>query len=188
MKHGIGRAAHRNIKRHGIFERLERCDAARGRTDVFFFIVTTGKLDRRAGRFKEQFLTRTMRCQHRAITRKSQTKCLGQTVHRVGGKHARARPAGRAGRSFNNAKLFVRDIRISGFDHGIDKVKMTFFTFDGNLAGLHRATGNKYRRNVQAHCRHQHTGRDLVTVGNANHGIGAMGIDHIFNGISNDFA
>lgn len=57
-----------------------------------------------------------------------------------------------------------------------------------DLARFHGAAGNENGGNIETHRRIQHAGRDLVAVGNAHHRIGAMGIDHIFHGIRNDFA
>src|SRR3546814_2605394 len=35
---------------------------------------------------------------------------------------------------------------------------------------------------------HQHAGRDLVAVGDADHRVGAMGIDHIFDAVGDELA
>ena len=49
------------------------------------------------------------------------------------------------------------------------------------LAGLHRAAGDEDGRDIDAHGRHQHARGDLVAVGDANHGVGAVGIHHVFD-------
>src|SRR3546814_5142298 len=42
-------------------------------------------------------------------------------------------------------------------------------------------TGNEDGGNVDAQRRHQHARRDLVAVGDTDHRIGAMRVDHIFD-------
>ena len=53
---------------------------------------------------------------------------------------------------------------------------------------FHRASADKYGRDIQSHCSHQHTGSHLVAVGDANHGIGLVGIHHILHRVGNDVA
>ena len=56
------------------------------------------------------------------------------------------------------------------------------------LASFHRAAGDENNGNVEAHRSNQHAGRDLVTVGDADHGVRTVGIHHVFNGVGDDFA
>ena len=56
------------------------------------------------------------------------------------------------------------------------------------LAGFHRAAGNEDHRNVQAQGGHQHARGDLVAVGDADDGVGAVGVDHVFDGVGDDLA
>jgi hypothetical protein len=56
------------------------------------------------------------------------------------------------------------------------------------LAGLHRAAGYENGRYVQAQRGQQHAGRDLVTVRNAHEGVGAVRVDHVFDGVGDQFA
>ena len=57
-----------------------------------------------------------------------------------------------------------------------------------DLAGLHRAAGDEHGRDVEAQRRHQHAGRDLVAVGDADQGVGAMGVDHVFDAVGDELA
>ena len=50
-----------------------------------------------------------------------------------------------------------------------------------DLARLHGPARNEDDRNVEAHRGHQHAGGDLVAIGDADQGIGAVGIDHKFH-------
>src|SRR5690606_1258014 len=52
----------------------------------------------------------------------------------------------------------------------------------------HGAAGDEDHRDVQAHGGHEHAGRDLVAVGDAHHGIGTVGVDHVFHRVRDDVA
>ncbi len=56
------------------------------------------------------------------------------------------------------------------------------------LAGFHRAAGDEDHRDVQAQGGHQHAGGDLVAVGDADNGVSAVGVDHVLDRVSDDFA
>ncbi|MNF49595.1 hypothetical protein D3C84_308700 [compost metagenome] len=56
------------------------------------------------------------------------------------------------------------------------------------LAGFHRAAGDEDHRDVQAQGGHQHAGGDLVAVGDADDGVGAVGVDHVLDGVGDDLA
>ncbi len=56
------------------------------------------------------------------------------------------------------------------------------------LAGFHRAAGDEHHRDIQAQGSHQHAGGDLVAVGDADNGVGAVGIDHVLDRVGDDFA
>ena len=55
-------------------------------------------------------------------------------------------------------------------------------------AGLHRASRDKYRRDIEPHRSHQHSRGNLVAIADAYHGIGLVGIYHIFHAVGNDVA
>jgi hypothetical protein len=57
-----------------------------------------------------------------------------------------------------------------------------------HLAGFHRAAGDEDGRDVDAHRGHQHARRDLVAVGDAHHGVGAVGVDHVLDRIGDQVA
>ncbi len=56
------------------------------------------------------------------------------------------------------------------------------------FAGFHRPAGNEDHRNVEAQRGHQHAGGDFVAVGDADNGVGAVGVDHVFHGVGDDLA
>ena len=53
---------------------------------------------------------------------------------------------------------------------------------------FHRAAGYKNCWNIQTQACGEHSWSNFVTVRNANHGVCAMGINHILNAISNYFS
>ena len=122
MQHGVGRAAHRDVERHGVLERLEARDVARQHGLVVLLVVAPREIDDQVAGLDEQPLAVGMRRQHRAVARQRQAQRLGQAVHRVGREHARARAAGRAGRALDHLDLGVADLVVGGGDHGVDQV------------------------------------------------------------------
>jgi hypothetical protein len=81
------------------------------------------------------------------------------------------------------------DLVVGGGDHGVDQVeRMNLAVGEQHLAGFHRAAGDEDRRDVEAQRGHQHAGGDLVAVGDADHGIGAVGVDHVFDAVGDEFA
>ena len=72
MQHGVGRSAHRDVQRHGIFERLEAGDRPRQRGLVVLFIVAARQIDDQMAGLDEQSLAVGMRRQHRAVAGQAQ--------------------------------------------------------------------------------------------------------------------
>ena len=56
MQHGIGRAAHRDVERHGVFERLEARDSARQRGLIILLVIAARKIDDRCPASKNSSL------------------------------------------------------------------------------------------------------------------------------------
>jgi hypothetical protein len=142
----------------------------------------------------EQLLAVGMGGHHRAVAGQGQAQCFGQAVHGIGGEHARARTAGGAGRTLHLGHGFIRHAGVSGHHHGIDQIEL--FDLDGLCArveqpgftGFHGSARDKHHRNIDAHGGHQHAGCDLVAVADAHHGVGTMGVDHVFHTVGNDVA
>ena len=57
-----------------------------------------------------------------------------------------------------------------------------------DLAGFHRAARDEHGGDIQPHRRHQHAGRDLVAIADADERVGAMRVDHVLDGIRDQFA
>ena len=188
VQHRIGRTAHRHIKRHGVFKGSKAGDAARQHREIVLFVVAAAHFDNLPSGLEEQLFTFGVGGHQRPVAGQRQTQGFGQAVHRIGGEHARARTAGRAGRTFDGLHVAVGNRAVGRLDHRVDEVKMHRFATQHGTASLHRATGNKNRRDIDAHRRHQHAGGDLVAVRDAHHGVGAMGVDHVFDRIGDEIA
>ena len=124
----------------------------------------------------------------RAVAGQRQAERLGQAVHGIGGEHAGAGAAGRAGGALHRLHFCVGIAGIGGRDHRVDEVDLFDLALDLDLAGLHRAAGDEDDGDVEAQRRHQHAGRDLVAVGDADQRVGAMGVDHVFDAVGDQLA
>ena len=191
VQNGIGRAAHGDVHGHGVFKRFFGGNAARQHGFVVLLVIAFGDFDNHAAGFEEQFFAACVGSQIRTVARQGKAECFGQTVHGVGGKHAGAGAASWAGVLLDFFDLFVADVVISRFDHGVNQVQTAFGLNIGhadNFTGFHRAAGNEDGRNVQAHGGNQHARGDFVAVGNAHQCVGAVGVDHVFDRVGNQVA
>ena len=55
-------------------------------------------------------------------------------------------------------------------------------------ARFHGAARDKNSGYVQPHGRHEHARGNLVAIGNTDHGVGHMGIDHVFHAVGNELS
>lgn len=120
VKYRVGRAAHRDIQRHGIFKRRLTGDITRQCTFVVLLVVTFGQFNNALTSIEEQLLAIGVGRQQRAVARLRQAQCFGQAIHRVSGKHPGARSAGWTGGTFNLIALGVRNFRVCALDHRIN--------------------------------------------------------------------
>ena len=187
VQNGIRRTAHGNIQGHGVFKRRFAGDVARQRGCIILLVIALSQLNDAFPRVEEQLLTVGVCRQQRAVTRLGQTQRFGQAVHRVGGKHPRTGTTGRTGGTLDLLTLFVGDFWIRPLNHRIDKVEFDDFVRKLGFPGFHWATGDKNHRNIQAQGRHKHPRGDFVTVGNADHGIGAVRVNHVLNRVGDQF-
>ena len=188
VQHRVGRAAHRDVQRDRVLERLERGDAARQHGLVAFHVVGVGHGDDALGRALEQFPAQRVRRQDGAVARQGEADRLVQAVHAVGGEHARARPASRAGGLFHFLHVLVADRVVACADHRMDEVELGEAGGQFGLAGLHRPAGHEDGRDVQSHGGEQHAGRDLVAVGDADHGVGLVRLNHVLHAVGDQLA
>src|SRR5690606_19435938 len=137
---------------------------------------------------QEEFLAVGMGGQHAAVAGQAQADRFHQAVHGVGGEHAGAGAAGGAGAAFDFGHLLVAVLAVAGHDHGVDEVELDDLFRQFGLAGFHGAAGDEDGGDVQAQGGHEHAGGDLVAVGDAHQGVGAVGVDHVFHGVGDDLA
>ena len=193
VQDGVGGAAHGDVQRHGVLKGLE-AHGARQHGGVFFFVVALAQLHRQAASALEELLAVGVRGHHGTVAGQRQAQGFGQAVHRVGGEHARAGTAGGAGRTLDLGHVGIAHLVVGGHHHGVDQVELFEFDFlclwvgQLDLASLHGATRDEHHGDVQPHGSHQHAGGDLVAVGDAHHGIGAVRVDHVFHRVGNDVA
>ncbi len=188
-EHGVGRAAHRDIEAHRVLERFEAGDRARQDALVVFLVIALGERDDQPPGPLEQLLAVGVGGELRAVARQRKPQRLGQAVHRIGGEHARARSAGRAGRALDRRSLPRRSsTRSAAATIASTRSSATSLPLMHDLAGFHRPAGDEHHRDVDPQRRHQHARRDLVAVGDAHHRIGAVGIDHVFDAVGDQVA
>ena len=188
VQDGVGRTAHGDVERHGVLERLEGGDPARQRAFVALLVPAPREIDDEMPGLDEQAPPVGVRRHHRAVAGQRQAQRLGETVHRIGGEHARAGAAGRAGGALDHRDVGVGDFGIGRGDHGVDEIDAARSGRELDLAGLHRSAGDEHRRDVETHRRHQHAGRDLVAVRDAHQRVGAMGVGHVFDAVGDELA
>src|SRR5690606_28811390 len=148
-------------------------------------VITLGQFNHGARGLQEQLFAVGMGGQYGAVAGQRQTQRFHQAVHGVGGEHARAAAAGGTGAALVFGNRLVGAGVVGGSDHRIHQVQAVVGQL--GLARFHRATGDEHHRDVQAQGGHQHAGGDLVAVGDADNGIGAVGVDHVFDRVGDDF-
>ena len=144
VKHRVCRAPHRNIKRHGVKHGLTCGYTARQHTLISVAIIGIGILNNLAGGFLEKLATVGVGSHNRTVARKSHTYGFVERIHRIGGKHSRARATCRTSLLLKQCHTMVRHRVISSLYHNIYKVYI--LTLD--IAGLHRSARHKYSGNI----------------------------------------
>jgi hypothetical protein len=183
VQHGVRRAAHRHVERHRVLEGCETADGARQHRGVVLLVIAAAEFDDLASRLQKQprrsaWVARRLPLPGSEKPSASVRQFIELAVNIPG-----TRTTGRACRAFEGIDFLVGTIAVAALDHRIDEVDRNHLATPFHLAGFHRATGNKDRRDVHPHRRHQHAGGDLVAVRDADHGVGAVRIDHVFDGV-----
>ena len=60
MQNGVGRAAHGNVERHGIFKRVFGGDVAWQHRNIVLLVIAFGQIDYATACFQEQFFAESM--------------------------------------------------------------------------------------------------------------------------------
>ena len=188
VKNGIGGAAHGDIQRHRIFKRRFAGDVARQRAGIVLLVVAFSQFNDALTGVEEQLLTVGVGRQQRAVAWLRKTQRFGQAVHGVGGKHPGTGAAGRTRGALNLVALLVRDFRVRALNHRIDQVELDDFVGELGFPRFHWTAGDEDHRNIQAQGGHQHPRGDFVAVGDADHRIGAVGVNHVLNRVGDQLA
>ena len=184
MQYCIGRASHGDIQGHGIEKSSTGSNATGQYTVIALFVIFIGIFHNQCSCIPEQPGT-VLVCSHNStVSRQSQSDGFIQTVHGIGCKHARAASTTRTSMTLYFCHIGIAYRRVGRLDHGINQIKM----FSVPVTRFHRTSGYKYGRNIQTHGSHQHPRSNLVAVGNTNHRICFMGIDHILHTVGYDIA
>ena len=195
VQDGVGGTAHGDVEHEGVVKRLERGDVAR---------LQVG-LDQPDDGFGGALVKRFAFLgdgENGAVARERHAEGFAEAVHGVGGEHAGAGAAGGAGGLFQFVQLGLGDLAgLEGAD-ALEHADQIGFAGGGlqvlrqvvvrgllfGDAGGHGTAADKDGGDVDAHGGHQHAGNDLVAVGNAHHAVEAMGAEHGFHGVGDQFA
>ena len=120
----VGRPAHRHVQGHRVLERVAAGDGARQCGFVAVGVVLRGQLDDRRPGPLEQAAPRGVRGQRGPVARQREADRLRQAVHRVGGEHARAGAARRAGSLLHLEQFGIGHRRVGRGDHRVDEVEL----------------------------------------------------------------
>ena len=184
----VGRAAHRDVERHRVLERVAGRDAPRQHGLVVVVVVARVQRPRRAPA-SSYSAARGVGGEHRAVAGQREPDRLGEAVHRVGGEHAGAGAAGRAGALLDPQRC-PRRRRRRRRRRMIASMRSSLRTAvdQRGPAGLHRAAGDEHGRDVQPQRGEQHARRDLVAVGDADQRVGAVRVDHVLDRVGDQLA
>ena len=112
---------------------------------------------------------------------------LGQDVHAVGGPHHGAGARSPDGHFLEGRQLFGWHLAPFHQAFGLHQVVVAD-ALAVEAAGVHGPAGDEERRDVQPGGRHQHTGGDLVAVGQQHHGVEGVGGDHDLDRVGDELA
>ena len=181
MQRCIGTAADSHVNRDGILKCIHGHDIPG--QELFFHQADDGF----ACLFGQAGAVTLESCRNGSVSGQAHAQHFGEAVHGIGSEQAGAAAAAGAGASLNAGKFLF--VNLTGFETacrfkgGGNGNVLTFVT-----AGEHGSATAEYRGNIQAQRSHQHTGHDLITVGNQYHAIKSVAVNLCLNAVSNQFA
>ena len=184
VEDGVGAASHGDVECHGVEEGLAGGYAAREHALVAVLVVGECVPDNLSGGLLHEAHAVAVCGEDGAVAGQCESNGFGQGVHGVGCEHTGAAPASWAGSLLDLGEFLVADGGVGTLDHGGNEVEVLAFV----LSGFHGSSGDEDGGYVQPHGCHEHPGCDLVAVGDADHGIGLVGVDHIFYAVGDDVA
>ena len=181
VQHRVGGAAKSHIHGNGIGYRLGGHDVQR--TDIALEQVHNAHARRLC-----QADARPAYGGDGAVAGQGHAYCFCQTIHGVGGKHARTCATAGAGALGHVFQFFFTHGAAAHLAHGLKDRDKVAALARADIAGQHGTAGNHDRRDIQAHHGHQHTGHAFIAVGYENQGVKSVTARHNFYRISNKFA
>ena len=182
VEYGVGAASHGDVECHGVEEGLARGDAAWQHALVVVLVVGECVPDDLSCCLLHEPYAVLVCGEYGAVAGQSQSYGFGEGVHGVCGEHTGAASASGACALLDFCQFIVGDGGVGALDHGGDEVEV----FALVLSGFHGSSGDEDGGDIQPHGSHEHSGGDLVAVGDADHGVGLVGVDHIFYAVGND--
>ena len=119
---------------------------------------------------------------NRTISLKSHTNCLRQAVHTVCGIHTGTGTTGRTSMAYKIVYFFFRHFTCCMCTDCFKHTGKTGF-LSLYMTGKHRATADKYSRNIDSGCCHQKSRYVFITVWHHNECIKCMSKCHTFGRI-----
>src|SRR5690554_2309301 len=184
VQHGIGASAHGNVEGHGVHKGRLGGNVAGQYRNIAVLVIAVGQFYNLVGGVFEELSTVHVGGYNGAVARQGQSQRLVEAVHGVGGKHARAGAAGGTGILFHGQHVGVADAVVGSHHHRVDQIQGLAVV----LARFHRSTRYKNHGDVQAHGGHKHAGGNFVAVADADHGVGLVGVDHVFYAVGDQIA
>ncbi len=177
VEDGVGAAAHGHVHAQRVVDRLAVDDVAR-------LEILVDQLDDAPGGPLVELAPLGRDGQGGAGAGQGQAEDLGQTVHRVGRVHARTGAAGRTGDVLDAGQLLVAHLAHLVLGDAVEGAKQVGIA----LARGHRPARDDDRRHVGAQGGHHHAGGDLVAVGDADHAVEAVRLEHRLDGVGDQVA
>ena len=119
-----------------------------------------------------------------AVAGEAHAQQLRHAVHGVGGEHTGAGAAAGAGVLHDVLGLLLRHLPGADGAGGLEGVRQGHL-FSVGTARQHGAAGAEDSREIQPQGGHQHTGHDLVAVGDEHQAVKGVGIGHDLHGVGN---
>ena len=182
VEHRVRRAAHRDVERDRVVDRARGDDVAEGHALLM-------QLEEPSGRALRELVALGGGGEDGAVAGQREADRLAEAVHRVGGEHAAAGPAGRTRLPLELEEPLVGDLTRSALAHALeDGDQVERLAGAGVAPRFHRSAGDEDRRDVGARGAHEHAGDDLVAVRDADERVEAVGADHRLDRVGDDLA
>jgi hypothetical protein len=149
MQHGVGRAAHGDVERHRVLERLLR-DGARQHALVVLLVIAAARSTMRRPASRNRRLRSAWVASVEPLPGSDRPSAsVRQFIELAVNMPEHEPQVGQAERSID-LHVLVGDLVVGGGDHGVDQVERLLLALEHDLAGFHRPAGDEHHRNVEA--------------------------------------